>query len=66
MDKALSYIRKVGNKWVVFSHDGKKLGEYGSKKEAVKRLRQIEYFKNKTQSFKQTLADAIIEVYNIK
>lgn len=39
-------IRKVGNKFVIFNHDGtKKLGEYTSKEEAEKRLRQIEAFK---------------------
>jgi len=41
-------IRKQGKKYVVKSHDGSKvLGTYGSKSAAVKRLRQIEYFKHK-------------------
>ncbi len=53
-------IRKEGNKWVLYSHDGKKkLGEYNSKKEAVTRLRQVEYFKHhKGKGFKQSLLDA--------
>lgn len=56
-------IRKEGDKWVIYSHDGKKkLGEYDSKKEAVKRLRQIEYFKqHKGKGFRQSLLDAFEE-----
>ena len=46
MFKAVAIIRHEGNKWVIYSHDGKKkLGEYTSKQAAVKRLRQIEWFK---------------------
>lgn len=41
-------IVKEGGKYVVKSEDGKKkLGEYQSKEQAAKRLKQIEYFKNK-------------------
>jgi hypothetical protein len=43
----VSYVRKMGKKWCVLSHKGKKLGCYGSKSAANKRLRQIEYFKHK-------------------
>lgn len=43
-------IKKIKNKWVIFSRKGKRLGEYSSKKDAVKRLRQIEYFKHKKAS----------------
>jgi len=40
-------IRKLPNgKWTVMSLNGKPLGEYDTKSQAVKRLRQIEYFKN--------------------
>jgi hypothetical protein len=39
-------IRKVGSKWVVYSEGGKRLGEYDTKEEAEKRLRQVEYYKN--------------------
>lgn len=40
-------IRKVGNKYVIYSKSGdKKLGTYTSRKAAEKRLRQIEYFKH--------------------
>ena len=39
-------IKHEGGKWVVYSEDGKKhLGTYNSKDEAVKRIRQVEYFK---------------------
>lgn len=41
-----STIRKVGSKYVVYSEGGKKLGEYKTKAEAEKRLREIEYYKN--------------------
>lgn len=42
------YIEKIGDEWVVLSHDRKKrLGSYKTKEDAIKRLRQIEYFKNK-------------------
>lgn len=40
-------IRKVGKKWKVLSEGGKSLGEYDSREEAEKRLRQVEYFKKK-------------------
>jgi hypothetical protein len=39
-------IRKRGGKWYVLSESGKKLGgPYASKAQAVKRLKQVEYFK---------------------
>lgn len=41
-------IKKQDSKYVVKSKSGKKtLGTYSTKKEAEKRLRQIEYFKHK-------------------
>ena len=46
-DETEAIIRKEGEKWVLFTHDGKKkLGTFDSKKEAVKRLREVEYFKS--------------------
>ncbi len=40
-------IKKEGYKWVLHSKDGKKiLGTFKTKKEALKRERQIIYFKN--------------------
>ena len=40
-------IRKRGSKWLLFAKNGsKKLGEFKTKKDAVKRERQIIYFKN--------------------
>jgi flavin-binding protein dodecin len=41
----LAYIKKMDSKWCVLSRKGKKLGCYKTKGEAVKRLRQVEYFK---------------------
>ena len=40
-------IVKKGSKYIVKSESGKHLGSYKTKKEAEKRLRQIEYFKHK-------------------
>jgi len=43
-------IRHEGNKWNIYSKDGKKrLGSYDSKKAAKKRLQQIEYFKHESK-----------------
>lgn len=41
-------IKKQAKGYVVLSHDGKKKlgGPYKSKKDAQKRLRQVEYFKH--------------------
>ena len=40
-------IKKEGYKWVLYTTDGKKvLGTFRTKKEALKRERQIIYFKN--------------------
>lgn len=38
-------IKKVGSEWEVVSHKGKSVGKYPTKKEALERLRQVEYFK---------------------
>jgi hypothetical protein len=39
-------IRKVGDEWCLFSHDGsKKLGCYDSEEGAKKREREVNYFK---------------------
>lgn len=39
-------IKKEGNKYIIKSKSGKKLGEEKTKKEAEQRLKQIEYFKH--------------------
>ena len=39
-------IVKQGDKYVIMSRKGKELGSYDSRDAAVKRLRQIEYFKS--------------------
>lgn len=44
----MAYVEKDKDGWNVYSKDGKHLGgPYKTKKEAIKRLREIEYFKNK-------------------
>jgi hypothetical protein len=40
-------IKKYGKLYKVMSKKGKNLGSANSKKDAEKRLKQIEYFKNK-------------------
>lgn len=45
-------IRKEGSKFVVRSEDGAtKLGEYETREEAEKRLKQVEYWKNVGKKF---------------
>lgn len=38
-------IRKIGDEYTILSKKGKKLGSYKNKDAALKRLRQIEWFK---------------------
>jgi len=45
-------IRKEGNKYIVRSESGEKLGEEKTKAAAEKRLREIEYFKHKGEKKK--------------
>lgn len=41
-------IKKVDGKWILYSANGKKkLGEFKTKKDALKRERQVIYFRNK-------------------
>lgn len=41
-------IRKVGNKWILYSKNGKKkLGEFNTRQGAEKRERQINMFKKR-------------------
>jgi hypothetical protein len=41
-------LRKIKGKWYVLSKEGKRLSKgYNTKKEAMKRLIQIEYYKHK-------------------
>jgi hypothetical protein len=42
-------IRKVGSRYRVVSKSGRNLGTSKTKKGAVKRLRQVEYFKHKAR-----------------
>jgi hypothetical protein len=41
--------RSADDVWCVYSEKGRLLGRYKTKKEAEKRLRQIEYFKHKAK-----------------
>ena len=43
-------LKKEGSKWVLYSKDGsKKLGEFDTKEDALKRERQIQYFKHQNE-----------------
>lgn len=48
--KTEAVIRKVGDEYCVFSHDGKNLGCSPSMKGAEKRLQQVEFFKHKKKT----------------
>ncbi len=39
-------IKKQGSKYIVMAESGRKMGTYKTKKEAKKRLQQIEFFKH--------------------
>jgi len=39
-------IKKQGEKYVIKSHNGKTLGTFKTRKAALKRLKEIEYFKH--------------------
>lgn len=50
-----SYIKKIDeNHWRVFSEKGKNLGTFKSLDAAKKRLKQVEYFKNKKAELETT------------
>lgn len=38
-------IKKEGNYYILYSKDGKKLGKYKTKKKALEREKQIQYWK---------------------
>jgi len=58
----LSYLREAKDGWHVMSEKGKHLGGPYSHDQAVKRLRQIEYFKHhKTAAFNDELQKIIKE-----
>jgi len=50
----IAKVVKRKNKWCVISQEGKSLGCYPTKEKAVRRLRQIEFFKHKKGSFNLT------------
>jgi len=51
MEKTQGIIRKVGNKYCIFSkNSGKRLSCHPTRQQALKRLRQIEFFKHQKGS----------------
>ncbi|MBI2626867.1 MAG: hypothetical protein HYW77_01350 [Parcubacteria group bacterium] len=62
-------IKKIGLKYVVVAESGRKMGSYATKKEATRRLKQIEFFKHlsENRSLRQTLGKkTLIEVHGHK
>lgn len=56
--KKVAIVKKLpGGQWTVQSLKGKPLGKYKTKEEAVKRLRQIEYFKHHKKKKKRKKAN---------
>lgn len=59
LEKTISVVKKCKegdgpkSKYCIYSKDGKKLGGPGSKSEMQKRLREIEFFKNKDSDAKK-------------
>lgn len=56
MKKAQGIIRKVGSQFCIFSEKGKRLSCHPTREAAVKRLRQIEFFKNQKGSLNQVIS----------
>ena len=55
-------IKRVGKKWELFSKDGNKsLGEYDDFSDALKRERQVNYFKNIKKTNKEAPAPPFIK-----
>lgn len=56
-------IVKVGDKWQVQSHKGRNMGTYDTKEAAEKRLKQVEFFKNKNEKYhgenKKSIAEGV-------
>lgn len=50
MEQAIAVIRKQGDKYCIFSKKGKRLSCHPSREAALKRLRQIEFFKHQKGS----------------
>jgi len=60
----VSYIRKRKGKWVILSEKGKVLGSYKTKPEAVKRLKQIEWFKSHPKKTKKKASKEDADTYS--
>lgn len=62
-----AYIRKTpSGKWKILSEKGKVLGEYKTKTQAVKRLRQIEYFKTHKKEKSASVEEKAIDLTALK
>jgi regulator of replication initiation timing len=56
-------IKHEGDKWVLYSADGsKKLGEFDSEEDAIKREKQIQYFKHQESDIKESLRQRHSEI----
>jgi len=56
-------IKHEDDKWVLYSSDGsKKLGEFDSEEDAIKREKQIQYFKHQESDIKESLRQRHSEI----
>jgi hypothetical protein len=54
-------IRKVGSQYCIFSKTGKRLGCFPTREAALKRLRQIEFFKHQGSELRREIIACIRE-----
>jgi len=65
-DELSEVIRKSGSEWILYTKDGKKvLGKFKSKEDAMKREKQIQYFKHKGESAKDDFWVTVEEMRKI-
>jgi len=61
VDAHLDYIERRGSEWVIVSKAGEVLGTFETEEEALKRLREIEYFKHKNDEQAASMEEDDIE-----
>ena len=66
MDLVKSVIKKEGSKYCIFSKNGKKLSCHDTREDAVKRLRQIEFFKRQKAAAGEIVVHEAPEVPTFK
>lgn len=51
--RGVEVIRKIGDKWRLYSHTGKNLGTFDSKEAAERHERAVQFFKHRGSDGKQ-------------